>query len=451
MLGVLSAVNVSAAVSPEEAKQLDGPVLTPIGAERAGNKDGTIPAYTGDGLKAPPGFGSDSKDPYKRMDPFANEKPMFSITAQNAAQYADKLDGLVDMFKVHPNFRMDIYPTHRTAMYNKTVLDNTLKNATSCKGVDNDLKLEGCWGGFAFPIPKNGAQVMWNHLTSYRGVAWGGYSNGFVIANDGTVSSVGTNRFWQQSKYFDPKATAPSTGKTLYWMVRVDTEGPARRVGEKLVLLDPLDVLNVGRRAYQYIPGQRRVKLAPDLAYDTPSPFGGGAATMDDAQVFLGALNRYDWKLIGKKEKYIMYNSFKLTDHGACNGSIIYKKNFANPDCVRWELHRVWAVEGKIKPGYRHIYPRRVFYWDEDNYAAGLSENYDAANKLYRVVTALAFPFWASEGGGVSGDGTYNYDLQSGVWSAQGSWSENGCGEAQQEPHNDAFFSPEVLAGEGIR
>jgi hypothetical protein len=185
-----------AAVTAEEAKKLGGPELTAFGAEKAGNKDGTIPPYTGEGIKQPPGFGMDPKDPYTRPDPYAAEKPLFSITAQNFAQYADKLDGMVEVFKTHSNFRMDVYPTHRSVVYPKYVLDNTLKNATDCKGLDNDTRLENCWGGLAFPLPQNGAQVMWNKLTSFRGHAWRGYSTSYVVATNGTASNVGGNMVW---------------------------------------------------------------------------------------------------------------------------------------------------------------------------------------------------------------------------------------------------------------
>ncbi|CAB3735944.1 DUF1329 domain-containing protein [Paraburkholderia rhynchosiae] len=451
LLAVIFSGQSVAAVSETEAQRLKGPELTPMGAEAAGNKDGTIPAYKGEGLSAPAGFGSDSSDPYKRPDPFANEKPLYTITAKNAAQYADKLDGMLEMFKRYPDFRMDIYPTHRTVTYNKTVIENTLKNATDCKGKNGDLQLEGCWGGLAFPIPANGAQAMWDHLTNYRGFAWGGYTNSYVVSANGSSYLVGGNKVAEQSPYYDPKATAPAMGKTIYWAFRDDTDAPSSRNGEKLVLIDPLDVLDVGRRAYQYFPGLRRVKLAPSLAYDTPSPAAGGAATMDDSSVFLGALDRYDWKLVGKKEKYIMYNNFKLTDHTSCDDKKLLTKDFANPDCVRWELHRVWVVEGKLKPGYRHIYARRMFYWDEDSFGAGLSENYDAAGKLYRVVTALSVPYYVSEGGGMLAEDTFNYDLQTGVWSAQGSLSNVGAGIVHQKPKSMDFFSPETMAGEGVR
>ena len=60
--------------------------LTPIGAEKAGNKDGTIPEWTG-GLCAPPAGWTAGKGGYK--DPFAGDKPLFTITKANAAQYKD--------------------------------------------------------------------------------------------------------------------------------------------------------------------------------------------------------------------------------------------------------------------------------------------------------------------------------------------------------------------------
>jgi hypothetical protein len=448
LIGTAFVGSAFAAVSAEEAKQL-GTTLTVVGAEKAGNKEGTIPAYTGEGVKPPAGY--DPKEPFRRPNPFPDEKPLFSITAQNYTQYADKLDGNVEMFKKYPNFRMDIYPTHRTSTYPKWVLDNTLKNATACKGIDNDLKLEGCYGGIPFPIPKTGAQVMWNHLNSFTANAWEGDSRSYIVANNGNVTLADGAKYYQQSAYYDQTSTVPSKGDTIYWAVRVDSIAPARRVGEKLVLLDPLDTITVGRRAFQYIPGQRRVKLAPDLAYDTPSPTGGGIITMDDAKVYLGALDRFSWKMLPKKEKFVMANSFKITEHGACNDEVINTKSFMNPDCVRWELRRVWVAEGTVKPEFRHVYKRRVFFWDEDSGAVGTGENYDASGKLYRLSHSIAYPMYAGEGGGTAGDHTITYDLLTGASARQGSTANKGQGLTPTPPKKMVFFSPEALAGEGVR
>ena len=66
--------------------------------------------------------------------------------------------------------------------------------------------------------------------------------------------------------------------------------------------VDPLDMGTKDRRAWSYLPGQRRVKVAPDLAHDTPNPGTAGATTFDDSFIFNGSMDRFDFKLVGKKE-----------------------------------------------------------------------------------------------------------------------------------------------------
>ena len=447
MVAAWASQGALAAVTAEEAAQLGGSALTVFGAEKAGNKDGTIPAYTGEVIKAPASY--DKKNPGNYVEPW-DEKPLFSITAQNADKYADRLtDGDREMFKTHPNFRMDIYPTHRSMTFPKYVLDNTVKNATSCKAVQGELVLEGCYGGYPFPIPKSGAQVMWNHVLEYEGTAARTDFESWVIPKDGATILQNRSEVIQNYPFYDPKRTTTNGPKDIYWQARIDNLSPARKAGEKIVLIDAVDGLNIGRRAYQYIPGQRRVKLAPDLSYDTPNPFSGGGITMDDSKVFLGAIDRYEWKLIGKKEKYIMYNNYKMTNPVVCPPNVTNTPSFANPDCVRWELHRVWQVEGKLKAGYRHIYAKRTFYFDEDGYLGATGENYDAAGKLYRISHAVFYPFF--DGTGASGSATVQYDLQTGNWATIGMASVNGLGAYAVPAPSPIFYSPEALAGEGIR
>jgi Protein of unknown function (DUF1329) len=444
----LFGVNAFAEVTAEEAKQLGGSVLTIFGAEKAGNKEGTIPPYTGEVVKTPAGYDK-KNNPGTYVDPW-NEKPLFSISAQNADKYADKLTaGQREMFKKYPTYRMDIYPTHRTMTFPKYVLDNTIKNATSCKAINGGLILSGCYGGVPFPIPKTGAEVMWNHLMEYEGVAAKSDFQSWTVTPGGSAVLQNSTETIQDYPYYDPAKTGVNGPKDIYWQVRVDSNGPPRKAGEKIVLIDAVDALNIGRRAYQYIPGQRRVKLAPDISYDTPSPFGGGGITMDDSKTFLGALDRYEWKLIGKQEKYIRYNAYKVTDFNTCPANVMLTKNFDNPDCIRWELHRVWVIEGQLKASYRHIYNKRVFYFDEDGYLGAATENYDAAGKMYRVTHANMYPFY--EGSGATGSATVTCDLQTGGWVIQGLASVKGLGNYSVPRPSPVIFSPEALAGGGIR
>jgi len=448
-IGLIASSTSLAAVSADEAKQL-GTTLTPWGAIKAGNKDGSIPPYTGP-LKPPASY--DPSKPGVRPDPFADEKPLFSVTAANMSQYADKLaEGVKAMLKKYPTYRLDVYPTHRTANYPKRYLDNTVKNATQCKTESDGLQISGCLGGLPFPIPKTGSEVMWNRAfqyDSYSLVFHGGRN--YVMGNTGQLVLAGGFEQWLHYENFDPKNADKVIERDAYYMKnRADWDRPARKAGEKFLVLDSVDMVDVGRRAWQYLPGQRRVKLAPDLSYDTPSPVGGGALTMDDNSVFFGALDRYDWKLIGKKEMFIPANSYKISDPKLCPSSVAYMKDHLNPDCVRWELHRVWVVEADLKPGKRHVYPKRVFYWDEDLPAAGMGDNYDAAGKVYRFSHGLPITLYESEGQGHVTSQWVTYDLATGVYARQQDLTDEGSVVVKAPPPN-TFFSPEAIASGGVR
>ena len=218
-----------------------------------------------------------------------------------------------------------------------------------------------------------------------------------------------------------------------------------------MLLSDALDQLDGGRRVYLYLPGQRWTKLAADLAYDTPNPFAGGTGTLADAQGFIGAMDRFDFKLIGKKEKFIYYNNFALNDHVACSSEKVHStKNFPNPDCIRWELHRVWVVQGTLNPGARHTYSKRMFYWDEDGYGAGQAISYDMKGNIYRMINNMYTPYFEQPGGFTGNH--QNVDMQSGVWASQGVMSCEECGwQTDLPPVSDLTFSPGAMAGAGVR
>lgn len=438
-----------AAVSAEQAKELDGPVLTAFGAERAGNKEGTIPAYTGEAIKIPACY--DSKEPGNYCDPW-DDKPLFTITAENAAQYADKLTaGQSEMLKKYPEFKMHIYPTRRTMIYPKYVLDNTLKNATSCVGKENELLLENCYGGIPFPIPQTGNQVMWNHLLKYASFAYSGKTRSLFVDASGRVTVQGEHAMNADMPYYNPNISTVIPSSTPYYRVRLDMFAPARRSGEKLVVINSLDPIHAGNRVYQYLPGQRRVKLAPNIAYDTPSPVSGGGATMDQQNMFFGAMDRYDFKLIGKKDAFIPYNNFGISDYNKCPQEVFATKKIPNPECMRWELHRTWHVHATLKPGFRHVLPTRDFYFDEDSAGLGIADAYDAAGKIFRVDNSINFPYY-DLGYGVLADTNVSLNLQTGTWAIESFSAIKGYGyHPIAEPKPEVFWSPDGMAGDGIR
>ena len=451
VIAVALAGSALGAVSPEEAKQLGGPVLTEWGAERAGNKDGSIPAFTGERVKAPASY--DPKQPSQTPDPFG-DKPLYSINAQNAAQYADKLTvGQRETFKKYPNYRMDIYPTHRIVLMPKAAIENTLKNATSCKTANGGLRLEGCYGGVPFPIAKTGNEAVWNHELSFCSQSLTGIMQSLIVDANGKIVMQQVSQVDYEIPYWDMADTGVRPSSSNYYIIRFDGIAPARKVGEKAVLLYSLDPKNPGTRYYMYIPGQRRVKLAPDVAYDTPSPVSGGATTMDEAQVFAGAQDRFDFKLVGKRETYLLTNANKLTDAKVCPTEVTHMKNFINPDCARFELRRTWVVEATLKPGFRNTMPRRTMYFDEDRTGAATGETYDAAGKIYRVDYNPVTLLYTSDPQTQYTVARYGFtmDLQTGIVANSAYSGHPGGGLKLSAPKPKTFYSPEALAGEGIR
>ena len=440
----IASASVLAAVPADEAKQL-GTTLTPVGAEKAGNKDGTIPAYSGPA--APPA--SYQKGASLRPDPFADEKPRLVITAKDAAAQADKLtEGTKELLKRYPSMRLDVYPTHRTVGVPQRVIENTLKNATGAKAIEGGLAVENALPGYPFPIPKSGAEVMWNHLLRYSGLGYDGsrYENWNVDSAGVATLAVAADAYWAWPIY-DAKHTGVINASEPYWYNKLLYVGPARRNGEALLIIDSVNPLKQPRRAWQYLPGQRRVRLAPDLAYDTPNPGAAGAGTYDDVSVFNGALDRYEWKLLGKKEMYVPYSSYRLTYHKPA--SDITKPHHLNPDFVRWELHRVWVVEGTLKPDKRHIYAKRVFYIDEDSWTALASDEYDARGQLYR--SSFAFQSYSYDVQAPFADTFVIYDFSSGAYNITGLFGTYGGLKYMTELPRDSAWTPDALAGAGLR
>ncbi len=364
-----------AEMTADEAARL-GADLTPIGAEKAGNADGSIPAWDGGITKAPAGF-----VPAKGyLDPYAAEKPLFTITAANMKEYADKLaPGQVELLKRYPSFKIPVYPSHRSAALPQSVYDLAksegmkAKIAEGGRGLINVEKTN-----VPFPIPKNGEEVIWNHLARYLGGAYQRYTAEFPVQASGRFTPV-----TRVETMAMPGAIERPDPNMLYYYISKIT-GPSNVAGEGVLVQETLDQNKEARRAWLYNPGSRRVLRAPEFAYDAPGTGADGLRTVDDYQGFTGITDRYDWKLIGKKEMYVPYNSFKLTDKSLKYSQIIQPTN-VNSDLTRYELHRVWVVEATLKKGMRHIYAKRVFFIDEDSWTVVHADQYDGRGELWRV------------------------------------------------------------------
>jgi hypothetical protein len=380
----LLATSVMAAVSADEAAKL-GTTLTPLGAEKAGNADGSIPEWTG-GLPKNAGTVDDRGF---LSDPFASEQPLFTITAQNVDQYKDKLTpGQVAMFKRYPDsFKIPVYPTHRSATAPQSVLDDVKINATNTKLVEGGNGLENFKTAYPFPIPQNGLEAIWNQITRYRGGSVRRLVTQATPQANGSYSLV----YFQDEFTFPTSLTDydPSKPSNILFYFKQRVTAPARLAGNVLLVHETLNQVKEPRLAWLYNAGQRRVRRAPQVSYDGPGTAADGLRTSDNFDMYNGAPDRYDWKLNGKKEIYIPYNSYKL-DSPKLKYADIIKAGHLNPEHTRYELHRVWHVTGTLKAGERHIYAKRDVFIDEDTWQAAVIDHYDGRGALWRVAEAHA-------------------------------------------------------------
>lgn len=391
----LAASSVShAAVSAQDAAKL-GNSLTPFGAIKEGNgKDPSspegIPAWTGfDKADIPASY---TRPGQHHPDPFAGDKVLLTINAQNVGQYADKVPaGVRAMMETYPDtFNINVYQSRRTTSAPQWVYDNTKKNAsTATLGASG---VTGAFGGIPFPIlngtnEEKALQAIWNHILRWRGIYVVRRASEVAVQRNGSYSLV-TSQQEVYFRYYDPQLSEEKLDNIIFYYLSFTT-APARLAGGAVLVHETLDQQKLPRQAWGYNAGTRRVQRSPNLAYDTPIAASDGLRTADDTDMYNGSPDRYDWRLVHEQpvEMYIPYNNYRLSNPDLKYSDVLMTGH-VNPEHSRWELHRVWVVEANLKSGQRHIYARRTFYIDADSWQIAAIDQYDSRGELWRVSLA---------------------------------------------------------------
>jgi len=435
---------VTAKVSGADAAKL-GNELTPMGAVKAGNKDGSIPAWTGGITTVPAGYTPGDH----HLDPFPSDKVLYTITSKNVAEYADVLTpGQKVLFETYPDtYKMNVYQSRRSASYPSHVYDAVKVNATRAEVVEGGNGIKNSAVGIPFPIPATGIEAIWNHIVRYRGEALVRQGGQAAPTASGSFTYVGFDE--QLLLPYNVKGVTPSVLEqtNILFKFKQKVTEPARLAGTALLVHETMDQIKTPRQAWTYNTGQRRVRRAPNVAYDAPGSASDGLRLTDDFDMYNGAPNRYNWTLKGKKELLIPYNDYRLHSDKVKYDEIL-QAGHINQDLVRYEKHRVWVVEANLKENTRHTYKKRVFYIDEDSWQVAVSDIYDNRDELYRVAIAHGLNYyevptqWSTL--------EVYHDLQSRRYIAMGLDNEAKMYDFSVRP-KDKAFTPSALRREGRR
>ncbi len=364
-----------AKVDAAQAARL-GQDLTPLGGERAANAAGTIPVWDG-GLTTPP---ASYQPGMHHPDPYAADAALYTVTAQNLGQYQQVLPaGLQTLIQTHPDYKLRVFPTRRSAAAPQYVYDATKANATKAELIAGGNGVSGAAAGIPFPIPQNGQEAIWNHIMRFRGEQIHMVANHVAVLANGSYSLVLRDR----EIYFVYGRQGAQEGdldNTLFHY-KYSVTAPSKLAGSALLVEETIDQVMAIRKAWRFNRGERRVRRLPMLAYDALQPDTNGMALADQVDSYNGAPDRYEWKLLGKQEMLVPYNSYAVHQKGIPYDQILKAKT-VNPDLLRYELHRVWVVEADLRTGFSHPYTKRRFYIDEDSWQILAVDLYDKGGKL---------------------------------------------------------------------
>lgn len=447
MLAAMSAARVARAQAVSTADPtLLSTTLTPLGAERAGNAAGTIPAWTGGYTQGPPGWDGETD---LLIDFFANDPILYTVSSSNMSQYADKLSPGTQAMIQNFGMTLNVYQTRRSGCAIQRVYDNTAANVKTAylDAGGGRLGFHNALGGTPFPIPDvsdpaaAGGQIFWNGFMRWQGEAWQIWSTSWTIEH-GTAQLTGAAEESYSFPYYWNGVTI-STFNGQSQDTHEVLDGPSTDMGEEIVTRYSTTPYQVPNITWELLPGQSRVRKTPELSYDTPSSNADGVANYDEYNVFSGSPDEYDWKYVGKQELLIPYNCNKVQQ--TTTEDAIGPK-FLNPSTVRWELHRVWVIEGDLHPGKRNVQARRVIYLDEDTWQFAVCDNYDANNALYHwnVNWVCATP---NMPGMYPGINTVN-NLQTGDWAILNCLLKHPLANRPIKfgPIPDSYFQPQAMA-----
>ncbi len=321
------------------------------------------------------------------INPFIEDEILFEINALNYENYLAHLtEGQIKMFQSYPEtFVMNIYPSRRSCAVPQEVMD--LTKSGNSKMIANGEGVDGIVGSIPFPNATEPLHHVWNHILRYRGVDIIGGAPYYVVNPDGSMTQGAGEAIAKNC--WNP-FVKDSFCEGLQGMLMQKVTHPPRLADASLLVIESLNALESPRKAWVYDPGTRRVRRAPNIAYDYLGSASQGLSTADSFDGFNGAKDRYNWSNAGTELKFMPYNVY---DFYNSDRKEILTNFHVNQKYMRYELIKVNIVRADVKNDKRHIYPHRVMYFDADSHGMVSEEAYNGKKEIlnYRELPLMNF------------------------------------------------------------
>lgn len=436
-----------AGVPPEVADRL-GKDLTPMGSQKSGNKDGSIPEWSG-GLQSPPANVT-YKVGDRHPDPYPDDKTLFTITAANHEQYKKNLGEMpLAMFKAYADtYKMNVYPGRRSCAQPAAVYEAVKHNALNSAGSPDGAGLSGAIRSTAFPVPSVGQEIMWNHKLKFRNFKVTRQYVAAVPTRGGDYTPYVVQDEVLQH-YSDPTKNDVSELGNISLRYISHTIAPARSAGNVVMVHETINQAEGSRKAWVYSPGTRRVRRAPDISYDNPGTNTDGLQTVDSLGGYNGATDRYDWTYIGRQEIYAPANNYRMAQRNHQYKDIFLGGGHINQDLPRYELQRAEVIEANIRPNTRHLYPKRKFWVETDAWQVIQTSQYDARGELWRVQEDFGLVYYEVPVCG--GTGSVSYDLNARRYLVGGFTNQETQINFFADELNEERYTPDSIRRLGVR
>ena len=368
-------------------------------------------------------------------DPFIEDSILFKITKDNYLDYEKYLTpGQIKMFTTYGStFFMNIYPSRRSCAVPNEVLE--LSKNGNAKLVDEGEGIEGTVGSIPFPNASEPLHHIWNHILRYRGVDIEGGSPYYIVNYDGEKFKGAGKAI--AKNYWNPFV---SNKKGLQGKIMSKVTEPPRLADAGILVIESLNARATPRRAWVYSPATRRVRRAPNLAYDNYNSFSQGLTTVDSYDGFNGAKDRYNWSSGGTVLKLMPYNNYKFynTEHEKTLTAL-----HVNQEYLRYELVKVNIVNADLKDGMRHVLPHRIMYFDFDSHNFIAEDIYDGQKNLIRYRELPLMNFYDEPMCNAIHAATYDFSMKKYLLNNVRSIDVPRIKWRLDKPHKENMFTPE--------